>query len=186
MPIVNGLITLDEAKRSIFNSATSTPSASDVADIEDLISAATPVIESLTGPMYVRNESFTFDGGGPNVILPVRFNSIVSVTEDGDSVTAYGDGPAGIVYAGTAAVPYDFADGHGNIVVTVSVGEETIPPNVKQATRELVRIWWQQSRQGSRPAFGEEATPVVTPQGFAIPWKVEQLCKPNPGQAGFA
>jgi len=188
MAIVNGLITLDEAKRSIYNSSTITPSAADVADIEDLISAATPVIESLTGPMYVRNETFYLDGGGAAVLLPVRFTSIVSIEEDDISIASdvRPIGSQGIIYAGTLAAPRLFTSGVANIEVTVSVGSATIPENVQQATRELVKFWWQQGRQGSRPAFGDEVIAEQTPQGFGVPRKVMHLCAPSAGLAGFA
>lgn len=180
MAIVNGLITLAEAKLSIFNSATST--AND-ADVEAYIEAATPVIEDITGPMLRREVTVALDGGRPSVLLPWPVNSVVSVTVGGVASTDHTVSLAsGIIYAGSS-----FAAGVSNVVVVASIGPATIPPNVKLATRELVRFWWQQGRQGNRPAFGNDgADSVDVPSGFAVPRRVVELCKPNRRVDGFA
>jgi hypothetical protein len=186
--IVNGIITLDEAKRSIFNEAAVPPSVDQ--DLEDYISAATPMIESIVGPMVARNETVRFDGGTEAVVLPWPFLSVVAITEDGNAITDYvADPSSGVIYAGTSPRGRDFFPGTRNISVTVAVGPAgaTVPPNVRLATRELVRFWWQQGRQGSRPDYGTGDVDIVdTPQGFALPRRVVQLLTPGRMVGGFA
>lgn len=182
MAIVDGLITLADAKLSLGKSVGDTSSD---ADIENYIEAATPVIENITGPMIARNRTYVRDGGGVIVVDP--FNSIVSVTESGVAVTDFvANGTAGIVTAGTSSTTRAFKAGVGNVVVVASVGSATIPPNIQLAARELVRFWWQLGRQGNRPAFGNEMPSEVVPSGFAVPRRVIELCEPHRSSVGFA
>lgn len=185
MAIVDGLITLAEARQSLGWAATDTANDS---DLERYVEAATPVIENITGPLLVRSETYSFDGGFRAVVLPVRFASVTSVVESGDTITDFVSEPdAGIIAAGTTESPRDFAYGHQNVVVTVSVGAATVPAHVKLATRELVRHWWQQGRQGNRPGFGNDMPAEGgIPMGFAVPKRVRELLEPSPRVAGFA
>ena len=185
MAIVNGLITLADAKASLGIPATTTTNDS---DIERYIEAATPVIENITGPLLLSSRAYRLDGGGGAVLVGSGFNSVTSVTESGTPITDYvADTAAGIIYAGSAASPRTFRPGIGSVVVVVSVGAASIPANIILATRELVRHWWQQGRQGNRPAFGNEGVSEVSvPSGFAVPRRVIELCEPNRRTAGFA
>lgn len=185
MAVIDGLISLDDARRSLGWAVSDT---SNDADLERYIEAATPVIENITGPLIQRAETYKFDGGFRAVVLPVRFSSVTSVVESGVTVTDYVAEPdAGVVAAGTAISPREFDAGHQNIVVTVQVGVASVPSNVKLATRELVRHWWQQGRQGNRPGFGNELpTEQGTPMGFAVPKRVHELLEASPRVAGFA
>ena len=185
MAIINGLITLTDAKKSL---GIPTASTTNDADIEKYIEAATPVIENITGPLIEASKVFTVDGGGSAIVVGSRFNAVTSVVESGVAITNYvADGAAGIVYSGTADGATTFAPGLRNIVVTVTVGSETIPENIILATRELVRHWWQLGRQGNRPSFGNEGIAEIdVPSGFAVPRRVIELCEPNRRTAGFA
>lgn len=182
MTIVNGLITLADAKLSL-GAVTGTD-----ADIESYISAATPVIENVTGPMYARSVTYVVDGGRGSLVLPVRFNAVTSVVESGVTVTDYvADGAAGVIYGGTTAGGRAFRDGIRNVTVTVTVGYATIPPHVQIAARELVRHWWQQGRQGNRPGFGNEPTVDIGGVSFGVPTRrLEELLGSSPSQPGFA
>lgn len=183
MAIVDGLITLDDARASLGWSVADTANND---DLEKYIMAATPLIEYKTGPLIVRSRVFTFDGGTTAVLLPVRFATVTTVTESGTAVTDYVAQPsAGIIYAGTTQAPRNFLPGVQNISVTVQVGSATVPPNVVLATRELVRHLWQIGRQGNRPAYGQDAAETA-PMGFAYPRRVLELLSPNSDLAGFA
>lgn len=185
MAIVNGLITLADAKASLGIPAAVTTNDS---DIERYIEAATPVIENITGPLLLAARVYVLDGGSGAVLVGSGFNTVTSVTESGVPITDFvADAPSGIIYAGSAANPRLFKSGLRNVVVVLSVGASVIPPNVVLATRELVRHWWQQGRQGNRPAFGNEGVSEVNvPSGFAVPRRVIELCEPNRRTAGFA
>lgn len=184
MAIVDGLVTLEDVRKSLGFAATDTTNDS---DIERYIEAATPVIENIVGPLIARSRVFTFDGGSSTVVVPVRFVSVTSIVESGVAITDFvADVQAGTITAGTTDGVRDFAYGYQNVVVTVSVGAATVPANVKLAAREIVRFWWQQGRQANIPAFGDAPESGVTPMGFAVPKRVIELLEPNKRIAGFA
>lgn len=185
MAIVRGLTSLVNVKLSL-----GLPIAANAAldtDMEAYISAATPVIEDITGPMYAESRTVYFDGGTAAVSLPFRFNAVTTVTVSGTATTNYvANVRAGVIYAGGSTSPTTFEYGTQNVVVVVTVGYATIPPNIELAARELVRHWWQIGRQGVRPDVqgAPDAAPVA--QGFAVPRRVTELCAPHARLAGFA
>jgi hypothetical protein len=177
------LCTQEQALASIGNVSTGLLQA-----VQDYIAAATPVIEDITGPIYQRPETRTRNGGKPTIAMPWAFRSVTTVLEDDIPVTDFTPNPsAGILYAGTHSRPRRWNAGWANITVTCVVGLDSTPPNVTSATRALVRFWYQQEHQGSRPAFGDQSVDVVnTPQGFAVPRRVMELLRPNWKAGGFA
>ena len=183
MAITDGLITLAEARSSL---GWATNDTGNDTDLERYIEAATPVIENITGPLIQRTEVFTFDGGRSTLVVPVRFASVTSVVESGVTVTDYVvDLEAATFTAGETDGVRDWDYGYQNVVVTVVTGAATYPANVKLATRELVRFWWQQGRQANTPAFGDAPESGV-PMGFAVPRRVIELLESSPRVAGFA
>jgi hypothetical protein len=179
-----GLCTTDEARAEIGDDTI------DETMLQRRIDAATVVIEDITGPIAAAAKSKTYDGDVDAVLLPSDATAIVSVTENGqalgvDEYTA--DLAAGIVYAGPSRAPRPFFPGRQNVVVTYSVGSQTVPENVHQAALELVTYWWRTGQQGSRPAWDQTADgEVYTPSGYPIPRSVFELCAPNPRMPGFA
>lgn len=182
MAITDGIITLDDALASLYGNPPPTATANDK-DIERYIESATPVIENIVGPVVVRAVTWTFDGGDCAINLPARVQSITSVEVDGVATTAYvADLTAGVIHAFGR-----FAPGYQNVVVKATVGYAKYPPNVVLAARELVRFWWQQGRQGNRPAFGNEIPDTDSaPLGFLVPKRVMELLQATPGLGGFA
>ncbi len=186
MAIVDGLITLAEARSSIYGEQAGTAATVRDADIEKYVEAATPVIEDIAGPLIVRSRTFTFAGGSDAYVLPVRFTSVTSVTVDGVASTDYvADATAGIIYPGTTDGISVFSSGVENVVIVVSVGSATIPKNVSLAARELVRFWWQQGQQANRPGVAEQDASAA-PQGFLVPRRVMELLRATPNVGGFA
>ena len=185
MAIVDGLITLAEARASL---GWATSDTSNDADLEKYIEAATPVIERETGPLIARTGVvFTLDGGRTRLVLPTRFNTVTTLVESGVTVTDFVPEPsAGLITGGTTGSPRYFANGVQNIVVTVTTGAAEVPANVKLATRELVTHLWRRGRQSNIPAFGAVPDGPIVPMGFALPRAVAELLKPNPPLAGFA
>lgn len=184
MAITDGLITLDDARASLGWAASDTARN---ADLEKYVEAATPVIENITGPLIQRTEVFYLDGGREAIVLPTRFTSVTSITQNGVAYTSFvADPDSGVITAGTSTTPDLFEPGVRNIVVTVVTGSTTIPKNVQLAARELVRFWWQQGRQANIPAFGEAPESGTVPMGFAVPKRVYELLEPNKRVAGFA
>jgi hypothetical protein len=176
--ITNGLITLADAKAQL-GIATGTTTYD--ADIELYVEAATPIVEAITGPMVQASRTFTLNGGSSVLALPVKFTSVTSVTVGGVATTSYDADPlSGLIYSETGA----FASGIQNVVVVVAVGSATIPSNVKLAARELVRHWWQTSRQANRPGTAEQVAQQPLPLGVSR--RIGELLAPNAGLAGFA
>ena len=180
MTIAGGLITLNEAKASLGIPTTVTK---DDSDIERYIEAATPVIEDIVGPVLPRTITRQFAGGRSAILLPNEAAVIQSVTDSGSAVTDYTfDTHAKILYG-----PGVFSDGPLAVEVAYQAGFAVVPANINLATRELVRHWWQQGRQGNRPAFGDAGvSDVSVPSGFAVPRRVIELCEPNRRTEGFA
>jgi hypothetical protein len=157
-------------------------------DLIDWIAAATPIIEDIVGPVLTSQESRTYDGGDTAVLLPSAATSIVSVVENGVTITDYTPNlQSGIIFKGQPLAPMPFFPGRQNIVVTYMVGSGNVDPNIREATKELIRVWWQIGQQANRPGFGDQVEPDAwTPSGFAVTRRVIELCAPNARVPGFA
>lgn len=182
MAIVDGIITLAQA-RSQLNLA-SGDTAKD-ADIEFYVEAATPIVESIVGPVIVRSRVLTFDGGYASVTLPYRITSVTSVVVSGVTLAAtsyVADLAAGIIYASSGY----FAYGRQNVVVTVSVGSATVAKNVTLMARELVRHWWQTTRQTQRSSFQASAQEIASqPLPAGVSRRLQELAADVNAQPGF-
>jgi len=187
MAITDGLITLAQARSAIYGDAEPSTGTTSDSVIEFYVEAATAPIEALTGPLILRSSvSYKFDGGVPTLVLPDRFNSVSALTVDGTAYSTYFiDADAGLIHAGSSSAPEEFAPGVLNVSVTVSVGSATIPKNAQMMARELVRHWWQNGRQGNRPAYGEPTdNPAVA---FGVPTRrLMELMGDTQRVAGFA
>ena len=184
MAIVDGLVTLAEARAALGWAATDTSNDS---QLERYVEAATPLVEFHTGPLIQRSRVFTFDGGSSTIVVPVRFASVTSIVESGVTITdVVTDLQAATITAGTTDGVRDFAYGYQNVVVTVAVGVATIPENVKLATLVAVTLWWQQNKQANTPAFGGAADAAPVPMGFALPKRSLEHLEPTKRIAGFA
>lgn len=187
--IDGGLITLEYAAAGLkYNDVGTGKFVSRDADLEAYVQAATPVIEDIVGSVLLTGKSRTFDGGGSVIILNDRVVSITSVTETGVASPGYTfDGQAGLLYAGTSSVSRTFTAGVFNVVVAYQAGFSVIPQTLKLAARELVRFWIQQGNQALMPAYGDAPEAgSYTPQGFAVPKRVIELCAPFQSLGGFA
>lgn len=193
MAIVRGLISLADARDSIYGSTASTASTARDSTIELYISAATRVIEGIpnVGPQYAESRTLTLDGGSDVLVLPFKFNAVTSVTVNGSAVTDYvADGSAGLIWAGTETARSVFSAGTKNVDVVVTVGSSPVLPHVQLAARELVTHWWRQGQQGNRPAFGDggglppSSDPAVQ---FGVPTRrLMELLESSDEVPGFA
>ena len=182
--VAGGLITLEFALTGL--NYTGTVAARD-ADVTAYIQAATPIIESLTGPLLSATVTRRFNGGKSGILLNDRIGSAASVTAvrvDGTAVTGFTvDAASGIIYASNS-VPFN--GGFNNVEVDLSVGMATIPPALQMAARELVVAMVQGGKQGPITPFDiAGGGDTFTPDDFLIPRRVRQLCAPY-RQAGFA
>jgi hypothetical protein len=178
------------------------------------ISAATPVIEEVTGPIVQRAFNQWYSGGYKQLILRRRpVVSITSVTETSGSttwtltdqpVTAPVDGYGytlnsdfGVLTRRSHGVEMPFADGTDNINVQYVAGycadTAHVPPNIAEAALELIRINWQPPQAGNVPSFGGSSgidtldmNDGIKVGGWFIPNRVLVLLRPGPKRIGIA
>lgn len=191
MPVPDGgLIDRDYAKDAVGWVGKNTKDAL----FDDMIVAATPVVERLCGPVLQRTRTITRSGGKSGVLLPDHLPDgavITSVVENDVAITDFFvNTAAGIVYAGTRTQSRQFLAGMQNITVTYTVGYAAgeVPKPIQLAVRALVKIWFQQDQSSGRPSFDDagESDSFTVPQGFAVPRKVREMLAPYQRPAGFA
>jgi hypothetical protein len=185
------IISLDDALAAL-NMTDKKIAPAQVEDLRLYIAAATPIIEDICGPVVPGMFTQTTDGGGWAIPLFNRPTEIVSVTELGaplDPSAYFLDDEAGILYAGRPQATRRFMPGYQSVVVQYRAGAQAVPPNIRLATRELVRHWWQLGKQGTGGGRGgsfDQTAPEWTPSGFAVPKRVIELCGRMQKTGGFA
>lgn len=180
--IAGGLITLEFASTGLnYRSVGAGGNADRDADIPNYVVSATPVIEDIYGPVLLATRTRAFDGGREFIKLNEVAQSVTSVLEVGNTITDwFFDTTTNTIYAGTQTSSRIFYPNRLAMTVTYVVGYATVPMNLQMAARELVRFWVQQGKQGWRPNGQIDADSVVyTPQGFAVPKRVMELCVGN-------
>jgi hypothetical protein len=170
------------------------PAANTISD-EDLrgfISAATPIVEDLIGPVLPTARVESYDGGTAGIpLLHAPLLSVTSVVESwgggtvrtltaqdqfaggGDAYGYSADLATGLVTRRAAGVAIAFAPGTRNVKISYVSGR-ALQPNHILATRRLVRHLWQSEQTGFRPAMGNPDV-GTTPGGFAVPKAVLEI-----------
>lgn len=171
------IVSLDDG-RTALNMPANVPQAT-LDDLRLYLCAATPVIESLVGPVVVKTMTQTVQKNWSYAALYERATALVSVVNADASVVPASsytfDAAAGLLtfHAPTSQV----------VTITYSAGSPIIPQNVRLAAHELVRHLWQVGKQRQTvPQPGE----AYTPSGFAVPKRVIELCSPSAKLGGFA
>lgn len=180
-------------------------------EMATFISAVTPVVEDITGPVVSRQFDEWYDGGSPIIVLDnTPVTQVTTVTEtfganvirtltlqqlDGQTpVDAYGytiDLVTGTLVRRVSGMSGPFARGRRNVhvVYTAGYGAATtnVPANIRLGALELIRVNWQPQQGGNRPPMG-----VIDPQvgdsmrlGFFVPNRVMELLSPTRGSYGI-
>jgi len=168
-----------------------------------LLDGLTPVIESITGPILQRQVSETYDGGSWFISLrrrpvisvsqvteyrgPVPYQLTQVATPDLGGIYSYMFEPPGRIVRRTAGGGItSFPPGADQVFVSYVAGYVNTPANVREAAIDLVKIHYQTSEQGRRPAFGggggadaSENLPGGMILGFFVPNRVRELLAPN-------
>lgn len=165
-------------------------------ELQLFISAATAIIEDVTGPMTPQSFTETYDGGAPTIVLrhyPVI--SVASIVEysgtTGQTLTAQTfvtqtgydyllDGTIGVLRRMSGGSPYLFASGTQNVQVTYTAGRSAVPPAVTIATLDLIRVFYQRTQLGGRPQgrpTGDES-PGELVLGYLVPNFVMEALMP--------
>lgn len=196
------LCTLAQAKAAL---DIPTDSTVDDAEISQWISAVTPIIEGIVGPVAARSVTESHDGGQQTIVLrQLPATEVASVTEyvgfirydllvvtTPDQATAYSasfDQQAGTLTRRYGIGSSLFAEGVDNVWVTYTAGYADIPPNVVAAAIELVRHNYE-ATQVAGSTFGSGDTDGSYPalgSGFAVPNRVIELLQPNQRLPGLA
>ena len=165
-----------------------------------MIDAIAPVVEGITGPMLQRiYQNETYDGGAWFISLKHRpVVSVASVVEyrgpipytltqvptpDLGTIYSYMFEPPGRIVrrtVGGGITP--FPPGADAVFVTYTAGWVTIPNNVREGALELIRINFQQTELGGRPAWGTDVADTMAGQqmlGFYVPNRVKELLAAN-------
>lgn len=143
------------------------------------IDSASEVVEYHAG-RAAGPRTVTLNGGRAALLLPDAATAVTAVEVGGVATTDYSaDLGAGILYRGTGSAcgTLPFPSGVGNVEVTYAVAEAA-PASKAAACTELVRVWFQGSQQGQRPAFGGDGAPE-TLAAYAIPANVMRLLAPS-------
>lgn len=171
--VAGGLITLEYAKTGLAWADNNT--ARD-ADLTAYIQAATPVIESLVGPVLQQTKTIMLDGGKTGVLLPGRINAASSVTAvrvDGGVWSGYTVNPdSGVIYAGPTWAGMKFPPGIRNVEVDVTVGYAATVAPVTLTYPDGTKI--ELSRQGD----------VVTMRGTPVNPQTVTVAQPIPDNYG--
>lgn len=176
------LISTDDARNALGWPAGSV-TAGWIDDLRLYIAAATPVIEDIVGTIVKVDFTQQIQKGWSFAALYERpVNSITSITFP-DLTTLTAD-----EYTVNTNSGMLYLDAPTKDVATVvySAGLTAVPQNVRLATRELVRHWWQQGMQAQRGGPSVPSDEVFTPMGFAVPRRVMELCGPSKKVSGFA
>jgi len=167
-----------------------------------MIDGITPVVEHITGPVVQRiYQNETYDGG--NYFISLRHRPVLSVsnvveyrgpiaytltqvpTPDLGQVYSYMfEAPGRIVRRTVGGGATTFPPGPDAVFVTYTAGFSSVPANIREGALELLRVNYQPTEQGGRPAFGAaggDGDNFSQQQilGFFVPNRVRELLLPN-------
>lgn len=184
--------------------------------IETFISAMTPVVEQIVGPVIAQPFDEWYSGGAADLALRRRpIISIDTLTEttgsSGHLLTQQTPGTPGDSYGYTidkalgvitrrangAATP--FADGDRNIHVAYTAGwsatQAAIPANIVAGTLMLIRFHWQPEQAGNQPGFGtstmgggayDNMGDGFMVMGYLVPNRVASMLRAGSRKVGLA
>jgi hypothetical protein len=168
-----------------------------------MLNEVVPVIEQLVGDVLVKQYDEWYDGGNTWIVARHRpIVSLIAVTEfrgpqawnlkiiqdpaHGDLYSCFYEPNNGTITRRTSGGGITaFPPMPRSVHAIYTAGQSSIPANVKGATKELIRVNFQQTQQG-RPAAGgagladEELTgdgQVLL--GFFVPGRVREMLLPN-------
>lgn len=158
-------------------------------EVREFIIVATQLIEDLIGPVLPTTVTEHHEGGRHVVPLNVRAHQVTGVTmhPGGPVPAADGENRGWRLEEGNRAIalytgeyPSRWAS---RVVVTFQAGwGPSVPPKIRQATRELLRHLWDTQR-GTLVSRGRDPEQYIPGQGFTLPRRVVELLPMVPGVA---
>lgn len=176
------------------------------------VAACRPVIENIVGPVIQQTFDEWHDGGTPTIMLrrtpsaalgatpiiildacseyvgPIEWPlAIISSPDQGQLYSCMLEPQMGRVVRRTAGGGVQaFPSGPDQVHVVYTAGQQIVPDNVAQATRELLRVNFQHTQQrfipGAGAGAGEDTEDQVIPDppsSFFVPGRVYELLEPN-------
>jgi hypothetical protein len=200
-----GLISLSDLRDQL-NISPTDPTGT--AKLRRYTMSATAVVENITGPILPAPQTRIFPGGSSFVILPHRWvKSVTTVQEFWGGMTIYtltnqqpGSGPlTGFGYTWdpvetkivrvSGGYECNFKPGQNAVIVNYVAGMATIPPDITDASGELIRHWWAHGQQPYRGAFqatpGDDDGGTVTVMGYSVPNRVVEMLNPYRKRPGI-
>lgn len=189
---ITDVVTLDEVKAHL---RLTNVSATQQAQLDVFIGAATAVVEFYRGEILWRDYTEVYDGGDTAIYLrhtPVL--AVTAITENvgtitytltdqpvGQTANSYGytlDDPevGRVVRRGASGFAWPFRDGVGNVAATYTAGGLTVLPEVKLAALIIVEHLWETQRgAGPRPPSADDGEMSVPGVYYAVPNAAVQL-----------
>ena len=167
----------------------------------EMIDAAAPVVENLTGPVLQRQVSESYDGG--MWFLTLRFRPVLEVQSVmeyrgpiGYDLTQVANPALGTIYSYMFQAPgrivrrtvgggqTSFPPGADTVYVTYTAGLLKVPAHIREGTLELIRENFQQTEQrtGRTTSAGmDDQTPgVINPlSGYYVSPRVREILSPG-------
>lgn len=167
--------------------------ATDDEELRSFILSASAVVESIVGTVGRKTVTEKYSGMRQSSIMLRRAPviSIASVTENGRTLTAdvdYSLSDGGVITRLSGRwYPCQWRAGINNVVVNYTAGRMDVPPNIIDATKELIRINWRPQTGGNYSVFsggrqddaGQISFNELRPMGFFIPNTVMQRLTPQ-------
>lgn len=162
-------------------------------ELRSFILSASAVVESIVGTVGRKSVTEKYSGIRHTSILLRRSPviSVESVSENGITLTedrdfTISDGGV-LTRVWSQWYPRQWRAGVNNITVSYTAGRTEVPPNVLDATKELIRINWRPQTGGNYSVFsggrqddsGQLSFNEIRPLGFFIPNTVMQRLTPN-------
>lgn len=157
------------------------------AELLGFIGAAEAALAKKVGPLESTSKTCRVRGGDELVLPVTPAVSLTSVTPVGGTALTVGD-----LYLDTESGVVTYSQGgtfgSTNYTVVYQAGRATVPDDLLQAVKELVKHFWTTQRGGTkRPgsATSDAYSNTIPGAAYAFPFRVEQLIAPHL-QPGFA
>ncbi len=181
-----------------------------------MIEDVAPLIENLTGPILAKRFDEWYEGGTSSIALrhrpsygygtspiffvqavseyrgPIEYNlALVPTPTQGSVYSAMGHGQLGTIVrrtsgGGTYAFWHDPSHPQQSVHVVYYVGQETVPGNVRRATLEAIRWWYETTMAVGRGSLTRADDEVLGKPLAALPYHAEAMLNPTKKHPSFA
>lgn len=155
-------------------------------ELQRFIDAAETAIGHRVGPLTPESRVEKHNGGSSVIVL--RSPRAVSLTSiayaDGSTYSSSDydlDTDTGVLYLAYGGTYSRYPGGQRNVTVAYQAGWSSLPADLVQAVKELVRHLWETQRgaaTGARPGFADEDSAALAGSFSSWPIRVRELLEP--------